>query len=425
MTIYSKKTLVHWADNIFNIHKKFPEFEQKKKKFMLEAIGNNQTSNSPSHNNFDTNISTRHWIDESAAQRWIDFLLENINEKIVWTKIENGNFHSKFWLNLNTNIQLLDDENLLNFNHQASDISVAFHTHDYDTHSQIIHHLLPKCDGLRVYLGEPTVNEKQQHLATFLAEHDIEKIVFYSDCILNFDLKQATYQTQICWFMDTVNYYAEYTWCKQLLDLLKYHYDKPYKFDALLGQQKPHRDYVFNRCQNDKNFITTYFKKHSDSHLGTWPDWANPSEIPGQLNADRFLINGEPARYSSVIPVDIYNQSYYSIVCETTFFNEYSFYTEKTAKPILALRPFVAFNGQHWLKNLRRLGFMTFGDVIDESYDDISDHAERWDAAWQQVELLCDLDPETVMTKLNPVLQHNRRHFLTTDWWSSARNQII
>jgi len=420
MTIYSKKTLVQWKDNIDDMSTNCPEFDQKKKKFILGAVDNNLTDGNLEIDR-DRNIIKQQWVDERAAQDWIEFLETNVGQHITWTKILNNDYYSIFWINFNPNVNQLDDEKILDFDQQADNIVVAFFTHEYDHHSQIIQHLLPKCNRLHVFLGEPTFNEKQQNLYTFLLDHDIEKITFYSDCILNFSLKNASHHTQIFWFMDPINYYTESRWGKKLLTQLETRYDKPYKFDALLGQEKIHRDYVFNKCKFDKNFIVTYFKTHDNLASGIWPDWANPSKKPNQLNADHCDIDGEMGRFSAVIPVDIYNQSYYSIICETTFFNEYSFYTEKTAKPILALRPFVAFNGQHWLKNFRSLGFMTFGEVIDESYDDIADYKQRWDAAWQQVELLCTLDPKMVLTKLDAVLKHNRQHFLSIDWIKPAR----
>jgi hypothetical protein len=127
-------------------------------------------------------------------------------------------------------------------------------------------------------------------------------------------------------------------------------------------------------------------------------------------------IHGRFATLSSILPVDIYNQTFYSIVAETVCTNQYSQFTEKTAKPIVAKRPFVVFGGQYFLRNLRSLGFRTFGAVIDESYDDIQDEIERLTRAWHEVERLCCLDPVPVMQQLQSVLEHNRQHFLQTDW---------
>jgi hypothetical protein len=111
-------------------------------------------------------------------------------------------------------------------------------------------------------------------------------------------------------------------------------------------------------------------------------------------------------------------------VAETTAENSYNQYTEKVAKPIVAGRPFVAFAGQHYLANLRHLGFKTFESVIDESYDSIANLRERMQAAWYQVEWLCAQDPAHIYGELHDVLQHNHEHFLSTDWHSTIRKHF-
>jgi hypothetical protein len=111
-------------------------------------------------------------------------------------------------------------------------------------------------------------------------------------------------------------------------------------------------------------------------------------------------------------------------VAETTTENSYNQYTEKVAKPIIAGRPFVVFAGQHYLSNLRHLGFKTFESIVDQNYDSIANLRDRMQAAWTQVEWLCEQDPEHVYRELHDVLQHNRQHFLTTDWHKAIRKHF-
>ena len=51
---------------------------------------------------------------------------------------------------------------------------------------------------------------------------------------------------------------------------------------------------------------------------------------------------GKLVSLSQIIPVDIYNSTAYSVVCETNYDNHYSFYTEKIVKPIIAKEKEVA-----------------------------------------------------------------------------------
>ena len=125
-----------------------------------------------------------------------------------------------------------------------------------------------------------------------------------------------------------------------------------------------------------------------------------------------------------VIPIHVYNQTAYSIIAETGFENFYSFYTEKTAKAMLAKRLFVMFSGYKFLQNLQQIGFQTFGNVIDESYDLIPDNQQRWLAAFEQVKKLCDMDQQEVFEKIGPVVEHNYSLLMNTDWDQHMMNEV-
>ena len=80
--------------------------------------------------------------------------------------------------------------------------------------------------------------------------------------------------------------------------------------------------------------------------------------------------------------IELYDNSYYSIVTETYFYADMSmdnlsadnipaiFFTEKIYKPIAMKHPFILVSRANSLKWLRNLGFKTFSPYINESYDD-------------------------------------------------------
>jgi hypothetical protein len=68
---------------------------------------------------------------------------------------------------------------------------------------------------------------------------------------------------------------------------------------------------------------------------------------------------------------------------------------------------FVVFAIQGFLQHYRDWGFETFGDVIDESYDQESNDITRWTRAFEQVEWLCSQDLPALLQKLQPRLDHN------------------
>jgi hypothetical protein len=127
---------------------------------------------------------------------------------------------------------------------------------------------------------------------------------------------------------------------------------------------------------------------------------------------------------SQVIPFSIYNQTAYTVVAETNYDNHYSFYTEKIVKPILAERLFVAFSGQHYLRNLRSLGFKTFDRIIDETYDSVEDCDLRFKLACEQIQYLINQPQEEILDKIRPITEHNKQIMLATDWYGDFSKEL-
>jgi hypothetical protein len=194
---------------------------------------------------------------------------------------------------------------------------------------------------------------------------------------------------------------------------------------------KPHRDFVYNSVKSDNledKFIMTYGGAwdnnafYADRYFAWEPDCVPVGKIIG--TADWVDYCGLRTGLSRVIPIQVFNDTYYSIIAETDHDNTLSFFSEKTAKPLIARRLFVAFTGYKFLHNLRQLGFQTFGAVIDESYDLEIDDIKRYTRAFEQVKYLCATDPEAVVQKIGPVLEHNHRLIMTTDWTQYAADGI-
>lgn len=74
--------------------------------------------------------------------------------------------------------------------------------------------------------------------------------------------------------------------------------------------------------------------------------------------------------YLYTINKNWYYETKINIVPETNVYKKNVIHhTEKTFKPIFLGVPFVVYASTHHLKRLKELGFKTFGDVIDEGYD--------------------------------------------------------
>lgn len=157
--------------------------------------------------------------------------------------------------------------------------------------------------------------------------------------------------------------YYESLWYKHL-GYDAYRPNRSYKHLALMPMrlQNSHRDLAENKLQPWlDDFIWSYVSKGrqlpNDSDINDW-------------NSQRYF-NPE-----------WYDNTCFSFVCET-FINKNSnniiWASEKTAKPIAFQHPFVILGSMGILQTLKSIGFETFENLFDESYDTESDWTKRLD----------------------------------------------
>jgi len=83
-----------------------------------------------------------------------------------------------------------------------------------------------------------------------------------------------------------------------------------------------------------------------------------------------------------------YAQSWFTVVTETEMFPRPSRITEKTMRALVNFHPFLVLGNPHALKAVRALGFQTFEEVFDESYDEVLEPRERFEQVYQQTKRL-------------------------------------
>lgn len=189
---------------------------------------------------------------------------------------------------------------------------------------------------------------------------------------------------------------------------------KPFFFDVLYGTRKPHRELVKEIIDGSKHkelyLQSSFLETHSvysgavKSNSDWWEDDIQKSPGPG----DMVLYSGYETRPSQIIPLKVYNKSAYSLVCETDNQNRFSFFTEKIAKPLIAGRLFIVISGRHYLRRLRSIGFKTFGSIVDESYDEIAEPAERIRAAMAAADSLIAQSQKSVFEQIQEIVEHNQ-----------------
>jgi hypothetical protein len=212
---------------------------------------------------------------------------------------------------------------------------------------------------------------------------------------------------------------------------------KPYKFLFLNGRTRTHRKYLMERFR---------LSGLLDQSLWSWLDLTvgyskdivlqhNGLDLIGQPHEIKLL----PAQYEysayrdrtlglesdkQFVKYDLFNNewgeiylnpeayidTYFSVVTETVFDYPYSFRTEKIWKPMAMAHPWIAVANQGYYRDLRNLGFQTFGHLIDESFDTIENSQARIERIAQVVEDLCRQDLASFLKECYNTCKYNQQH---------------
>ena len=198
-----------------------------------------------------------------------------------------------------------------------------------------------------------------------------------------------------------------------------------YLFDSLLGTMWPNKSFVQQKIDQSA-FKDCFLQGTKQPHYlqidNDWVGGGGYSTATGRLD----YRPGQQTDIAVFVPSKIYNNSWYSIVAEAH--RPRIYFTEKTAKPMIAKRLFVLFGHQHTLKALKELGFKTFDSWWDEGYDE-----DPWDfkhlALRHNVDFIDQQSQSTIQqwyNEMTPILDHNYNVFLeltqkqisTTDFYN-------
>lgn len=216
---------------------------------------------------------------------------------------------------------------------------------------------------------------------------------------------------------------------------------KPYKFLFLNGRARPHRKYLYEKFKRNglldqslwtmldsKPTVMRYFDLEENginimatpSTLKRLPDqyevprYQNPEF--GPIVPDNTFLKQELFRrewgeiYIEPAP---YIDTYFSLVTETVCAeSDFSFRTEKIAKPIAIGHPFIVAANRGFYRDLRNLGFRTFQHVIDESFDLIDDAQDRLDRVIEVVADLCCQDLDSFNQECYNICKYNQEYLV-------------
>ena len=292
-------------------------------------------------------------------------------------------------------------------------------------------------DSIPNHILEKVRNNKVKILLNYgFEEYDIEQrdtILYLQDILVN-KIEEHKIPIENVYYTDA-NYELDNSKLKIKSFSHNYTANCFYIDTGEVGSNIEHFKLSENQIEKKKksNLIKKYicYNRLQKSHREQVVNWIRENDYledgyvsyPPDLTLDYTDFNDNWAYHK--ICTDHYDTSFFSIVNESQY-GTYShcYLTEKTWKAIFNFHPVIIVGAKHSLKYLKERGFDTFGDIFDESYDEIEDGNERLDRILNTVGNFLENNTKTQLVdlrkKILPRLIHNYEHF-----WGSFRDYVI
>ena len=122
-------------------------------------------------------------------------------------------------------------------------------------------------------------------------------------------------------------------------------------------------------------------------------------------------IPGDNDAYHDYLPVKEWEESEIELINETYQDKSFSF-TDKVCKAIGHKKPFILIGCKGWYKAFKEIGFRTYDELFDHSFDDISSFKERHEAIIELVKQLLKTDISKSIIDIQEKLEYNKQHML-------------
>lgn len=210
---------------------------------------------------------------------------------------------------------------------------------------------------------------------------------------------------------------------------------KPFDFLFLNGRLRPHRRYLVHRLRQSgllDRALWTCLQSRVDMpwssllDLSAMPDSEDIRLLPACYEIDRavprlgqplpdrdvkhFLFNNTWG--DAIVNPRCYVDTAFSVVTETIYDYPYSFFTEKIWKPMIMCHPWVAVANAGFYRDLQTRGFRTFGHLIDESFDTITDPTQRLERIIEVIKHIVDNGAQSFLAAARDTCKYNQQHLI-------------
>ena len=184
-------------------------------------------------------------------------------------------------------------------------------------------------------------------------------------------------------------------------------HDRDFSFISTQPFKRENSEFVLYNISNLK--LVDEFQKNTNNFIN-FSDYSDLSDKEKSGNFQNSLLQ----------------KAFLWVATESTVTHPEPFVTEKTFKAIVAQRPFVVFGDVGSLQYVKNLGFKTFVDFWDESYDNIINIEDRANAIVDIIDNISNLSlPELqdMCNKMASILEHNFLHF-TKNFYQQEKDKL-
>jgi hypothetical protein len=192
--------------------------------------------------------------------------------------------------------------------------------------------------------------------------------------------------------------------------------------ESLITYFHTHNEEVFNeRCYTPmsgmKHWDTIHAgiqKVHCEVPYSFVDHTENAKAVDPELHPIPSTLAGHN-KFTKVPSTYHYRNSFLAICNETRFFHRHGILTEKTTVPIFSARPFLLVSSPYTYRYIHELGFQSFSQYWDESFDAIEDPAQRMDQILTTVEKISQWDLKKMadmLEEMKPILKYNFDHLI-------------
>ena len=319
------------------------------------------------------------------------------------------------YTNLTTSTDVVSVENFLRFSDHDIEFETIYYNHVLNDHSKYDKVFALISTGCMVVSDE--FKDDLMHKVDTLVKKDIRIVLCnfweskkqimsteYPKILKEYDFDVWHGGTAYFWFIMQQRY--------KNMQFDFYYNHKAFDFLFLNKAQRPHRDLLFDSLSKEGLLSNSLFSYH-DKDILLDPEFELPkyrNNYP-RYGADRDLYE-KP-----------YNHSAWNIVPETSA--DELFMTEKLWKSIVAKQPFIVHAKADYLKTLRALGFMTYGEHIDETYDDVQDLSSRTKCIVDLCRSLKGSNHTKMYEMTHTIREHNYKTFFDETLLKSHVNQYL